>query len=91
MPDLRVSKTFLPHLYISIGIVCIGFSAIFVRLAAIPGIVSGFFRVFIASSVLLPLWMIRGAEFPANECVSDCRWPAYAFRHLSCQQKVDGD
>jgi len=64
MPDLRVSRTFLPHLYMSIGIVCIGFSAIFVRLAAIPGIVSGFFRVLIASFVLLPLWMIRGAEFP---------------------------
>lgn len=64
MLDFRVSRTFLPHLCMFIGIFCIGFSAIFVRMASVPGVVSGFFRVFVAWCVLLPLWVIRGAEFP---------------------------
>jgi len=62
--NLRVSRTFLPHFCLVIGTICIGFSAIFVRLAAIPGVVSGFYRVLIASCILLPLWLIRSAEFP---------------------------
>jgi drug/metabolite transporter (DMT)-like permease len=48
------------------GIICIGFSAVFVRLAAVSGLVSGFYRVFIAWLVLFPIWLIRGPKFPAR-------------------------
>ena len=47
-----------------IGIVCIGFSAIFVKLAGVPGPVSAFYRVLIAATVLLPLWLGQGGRLP---------------------------
>ena len=45
---------------LALGIVCIGFSAIFVKLAHVPGPVSAFYRVLIASVVLVPWWLARG-------------------------------
>jgi drug/metabolite transporter (DMT)-like permease len=47
-------------LALATGIVCIGFSAIFVKLAQVPGPVSAFYRVLIAGAVLLPWWLARG-------------------------------
>jgi drug/metabolite transporter (DMT)-like permease len=47
-------------LALAFGIVCIGFSAIFVKLAHVPGPVSAFYRVLIASVVLVPWWLARG-------------------------------
>ena len=47
-----------------VGTVCIGFSAIFVRLAGLPGVVSAFYRMLIASVALLPLWLLRNRELP---------------------------
>jgi drug/metabolite transporter (DMT)-like permease len=47
-------------LALAAGIVCIGFSAIFVKLAHVPGPVSAFYRVLIAAVVLVPWWLARG-------------------------------
>jgi drug/metabolite transporter (DMT)-like permease len=47
-----------------VGVVCIGFSAIFTRLAGVPGVVSAFYRVLIASAALVPLWLLRGLPMP---------------------------
>jgi drug/metabolite transporter (DMT)-like permease len=47
-------------LALACGIVCIGFSAIFVKLAHVPGPVSAFYRVLIAAVVLVPWWLARG-------------------------------
>jgi len=47
-------------LALAVGIVCIGFSAIFVKLAHVPGPISAFYRVLIAAVVLLPWWLARG-------------------------------
>lgn len=44
------------------GILCIGFSAIFIRWAAVPGTVSAFYRVLIAALVLAPLFIRRVAR-----------------------------
>ena len=52
-----------PQASLAGGVLCIGFSAIFVRLAAVPGVVSAFYRVLIASLVLLPIWLVRGSRF----------------------------
>lgn len=54
----------LPQFCILVGVVCIGFSAIFTRLADVPGVVSAFYRVFIASAALVPLWLLRGLPLP---------------------------
>ncbi|HEX6543686.1 MAG TPA: DMT family transporter [Ktedonobacterales bacterium] len=40
-----------------VGLVCIGFSAIFTKNAHVPGTVSGFYRLAIAAVVLAPLFM----------------------------------
>ena len=49
------------------GIVCIGFSAIFVKLAGLPGPVSALYRVLVAGAVLLPWWLARRDPLPARE------------------------
>jgi hypothetical protein len=59
----------LPRLFLLVGVVCIGFSAIFVRLADVPGVVSAFYRVFIASLALVPLWFLRGFALPDRSWV----------------------
>lgn len=46
---------------LALGIVCIGFSAIFVRWSAVPGVVSAFYRVLIAT-VVLAAPFARGAR-----------------------------
>jgi hypothetical protein len=46
--DTRVSKT--AYLALALGVFCIGTSAIFVKIAAVPGTVSAFYRVFFAGS-----------------------------------------
>ena len=52
-------------LALAVGIVCIGFSAIFVKLAQVPGPVSAFYRVLIAGAVLVPWWLAKGGRRPA--------------------------
>jgi drug/metabolite transporter (DMT)-like permease len=42
------------------GIVCIGFSAIFVKWAALPGTVTAFYRMLVAGVVIMPLWVKKG-------------------------------
>ena len=49
-----------PKLSLFIGILCISFSPIFVKLAASPAITSGFYRIFIAWLFLLPYCIIKG-------------------------------
>jgi drug/metabolite transporter (DMT)-like permease len=50
---------------LAIGVVCIGFSAIFVKVAAIPGPASAFYRVAVASMVLVPVWIAGGRRHVA--------------------------
>lgn len=47
---------------IAVGVVAIGWSAIFVRWAQMPGIASAFYRMFIASVVLWPLALLSGVR-----------------------------
>ncbi len=46
------------------GILCIGMSAIWVKWANLPGLVSAFYRVFIASLVLVPWWLASQRRLP---------------------------
>ena len=52
------------YLALTFGVLCIGLSAIFVKIAAAPGVVSAFYRVFFASLVLVPLWLLRRPQLP---------------------------
>ena len=46
-----------PWIYLSIGVLCIAFSAIFVKLAHINGISAAFYRLLIAGIVLFPYYI----------------------------------
>jgi drug/metabolite transporter (DMT)-like permease len=52
-------------LALAAGTVCIGFSAIFVKLASMPGPVSALYRVAVAGAVLLPWWLAKRPPLPA--------------------------
>ena len=53
-------KSALPYFALAIGVIALGFSALFVRWANAPGPVTGAYRMGLASMVLLPLAMRRG-------------------------------
>jgi drug/metabolite transporter (DMT)-like permease len=63
---------FLPYVAMGVGIVALGFSAIFVRWAGAPGPVTGFYRMAIASLILLPFALGRHG--------TPTRWPAVGIR-----------
>lgn len=52
------------YLALLVGILCIGLSAIFVKLANLPGIASAFYRVAIAAVVLVPWWLAKRRRVP---------------------------
>ena len=53
-----------PYLALLAAILGISWSAIFVRWAGVPGVVSAFYRVAIAAAVLVPWRLSRGAPLP---------------------------
>lgn len=56
----RLSKhTWFHYLLLFIGILCISWSAIFVKIAGVSGISSAFYRMFIGALGILPLWFFR--------------------------------
>ncbi len=55
------------YLLLFVGAICISWSAIFVKLAHVPGITSAFYRVLIALIVLFPIWLISKNKFPTKE------------------------
>ena len=60
---LRSSPSFA-YTALIFGILCIGFSAIFVKIANVPGSVSTFYRLLFATMAILPLWVYRGMKVP---------------------------
>ncbi|MES2274580.1 MAG: DMT family transporter [Bacteroidota bacterium] len=48
-----------PKLSLAIGIICIAFSAIFVKLAGVPPVTAAFYRIAIAWIILLPWCLIK--------------------------------
>ncbi len=52
------------YIALFIGTWCIGWSAIFVKMTGLPGIISAYYRVFIALAILLPVWIIRQLRYP---------------------------
>lgn len=65
-----LTSTRRAYFALGFGILCIGLSAIFVKLAGVPGIVSGFYRVLIAALILAPWWFARGAQTPKRNVLA---------------------
>jgi drug/metabolite transporter (DMT)-like permease len=55
-----------PYLALVAGVVCIAWSAIFVRWTDIPGPASAFYRLLIPAVVLLPTWFFDWGEKPIS-------------------------
>ena len=56
---MSVPKKPVPYLALALGILCLSMSAIFVRTAQAPGIVTSFYRMTTAAVILLPIIMVR--------------------------------
>jgi drug/metabolite transporter (DMT)-like permease len=67
---MPASKKTVPYLALLLGVLCLSLSAIFVRTAQAPGIVTSFYRMTTASLVLLPIVMIRSK----GKVKMDKRW-----------------
>jgi drug/metabolite transporter (DMT)-like permease len=68
----RSSPTVLAGLALAFGVVAIGWSAIFVKLASVPGPSAGFYRLFFACLVLTPFWLLRSPTLPARAVLRLC-------------------
>ena len=65
----RAGATRGASIALAVGVVCIGFSAIFVRVSAVPGPVSAFHRMLVASLILVPWWLARPGARPSRRDV----------------------
>jgi drug/metabolite transporter (DMT)-like permease len=63
---LKNKELFLAYIALVTGIICIGFSAIFVKLADVPGSTSAFYRSAIAASVIIPWWLRTKHPYPGK-------------------------
>jgi drug/metabolite transporter (DMT)-like permease len=52
-------KNYLPYLALFLGIICLSFSAMFGKWANAPGPVIGFYRIGLATLILLPVFLYR--------------------------------
>ncbi len=64
MTDPEKKQALLAYSALAGGILCIGFSAIFVKIAAVPGMVSAFYRLLFAGMVIVPWSLCRRASAP---------------------------
>ncbi len=64
MPEPQHSPATRAYVILAIGIFCISFSAIFVKWTHLPGVTSGFYRLFIATLVLLIPFRRQRADRP---------------------------
>jgi drug/metabolite transporter (DMT)-like permease len=66
MTDSRNTHGLWPYLALFAGILCIAWSAIFVRWTNIPGPASAFYRMLIPAVVLLPTWFFDRSAKPLD-------------------------
>ena len=64
--NTSAQKDWLAYLALLVAIVCIGWSAIFVRWTDVPGSVSAFYRMLIPAAILLPTFFVRGNTRPLS-------------------------
>jgi drug/metabolite transporter (DMT)-like permease len=67
MADSNEKSVLLAYVALGIGVVCIGFSGIFVKIAGAPGVVYAFYRVLIAGIGIVPWGILRQVKRPASK------------------------
>jgi drug/metabolite transporter (DMT)-like permease len=63
------NSPYLAYFALVFGILCIGFSAIFVKIANVPGSISSFYRLLFAAIAIVPIWIYRGTKVPQKRDV----------------------
>jgi len=61
-----MKQTRLAYAALACGILCIGCSALFVKIAAVPGTVSAFYRLLFAAPPLVLAWLVWRKPLPAR-------------------------
>ena len=56
----------VPYFALGMGVICIGCSGIFVKIARVPGPVSAFYRILVAGIVIVPWWFYRKSVYPSR-------------------------
>ena len=69
MPSQHRSETARAYAALAAGVLCIGCSAIFVKLAGIPGPASAFYRMLISGVALIPWRLAKGGAWPSRNLV----------------------
>jgi len=59
-------RTIYAYLALAVGVICLGWSAIFVKFADAPGPVSAFYRFVFAGAIMIPWWLIKRSKLPAR-------------------------
>lgn len=59
-------RIIIAYVSLAIGVVCLGWSAIFVRFADAPGPVSAFYRFVFAGAIMIPWRLIKRSKLPAR-------------------------
>jgi drug/metabolite transporter (DMT)-like permease len=60
--ELKTTRKIWPYLALVAGIVCVSWSAIFVRWTDMPGAASAFYRMLISTALVAPTWFFRRGE-----------------------------
>ena len=58
--QVGLSRPWLAYSVLAVAVICIAWSALFVRWAGVSGPASAFYRALVATLVLVPVWLIRG-------------------------------
>ncbi len=58
------------YLCLLLGVFCIAWSAIFVKMAHAPALTSGFYRYFFCFIGLVPIWLYKGVKVPSNKTLA---------------------
>ena len=59
-------RTIYAYIALTIGVICLGWSAIFVKFADVDGPVSAFYRFVFAGAIMIPWWLIKRSKMPAR-------------------------
>ncbi len=60
-------RTIYAYIALTIGVICLGWSAIFVNKAGVEdGSVSAFYRFVFAGAIMIPWWLIKRSKMPAR-------------------------
>ncbi|MCS6844765.1 MAG: DMT family transporter [Caldilineales bacterium] len=62
MPVSERQQVVAAYVALALGILCIGLSAIWVKLANVPGVTSAFYRLAFAAVAVTPLWLSRRSK-----------------------------